>query len=62
MDVVGIYRSQGAPRYLISAPSGVPEDVNDWTPAAQTSVETIVTSSRVVVILEREKMRNKSFS
>ena len=38
--------------YLVPAPPGVSEDIDDWTPATQASVETIVTSSRVVVVLD----------
>ena len=41
--------------YLVSAPSWVPEYVDDWTPAAQASVEVVVSMGCVVVVLCKEK-------
>jgi len=40
---------------LVSSPSGVSEDVDYWTPAAETSVEAIVTTGCIVVVLEEEE-------
>ena len=39
------------PMYLVSTPSRVPEYVDDWTPAAQASVEVVVAMGCVVVVL-----------
>jgi len=39
---------------LVSSPSGVSEDVDYWTPTAETSVEAIVTTGCIVVVLEEE--------
>ena len=41
---------------LVPPPSRVPEDVDDWTPTAEASVEIIVTLGDIVVVLGRERM------
>ena len=38
--------------HLVSSPSGVSENVEHWAPAAESSVEVIVTMGGVVVVLE----------
>ena len=47
---------------LVSSPSGVSKDVEYWTPAAETSVEVMVTTGCIVVVLEEEEEEEKEGS
>ena len=38
--------------HLVSSPSGVSENVEYWAPAAESSMEVIVTMGGIVVVLE----------
>ena len=38
--------------HLVSSPSGVSENVEHWAPAAESSMEVIVTMGGIVVVLE----------